>query len=121
MSQPDTDKARVADRRSEETRSFVRQVRAARFYQGATHDSPMDGMFSFFPCLPAEQGSPFSRPHIELPTEYFNPNLPQGAKGCAIGIGPTAKPTVRELWHSVAEQVLDQGLRLGVGAKSPIH
>ena len=29
MSQPDTDKARIADRRSEETRSFVRQVRAA--------------------------------------------------------------------------------------------
>ena len=29
MSQPDTDEARVADRRSEETRSFVRQVRAA--------------------------------------------------------------------------------------------
>ncbi len=29
MSQPDTDKAMVADRRSEETRSFVRQVRAA--------------------------------------------------------------------------------------------
>ena len=29
MSQPNTDKARVADRRSEETRSFVRQVRAA--------------------------------------------------------------------------------------------
>ncbi len=29
MSQSDTDKARVADRRSEETRSFVRQVRAA--------------------------------------------------------------------------------------------
>ena len=29
MSQPDTDKARVADRRSEETRSFVRRVRAA--------------------------------------------------------------------------------------------
>ena len=29
MSQPDTDKARVADRRSEETRSFVSQVRAA--------------------------------------------------------------------------------------------
>ena len=29
MSQPDTDKARVAVRRSEETRSFVRQVRAA--------------------------------------------------------------------------------------------
>ena len=29
MSQPDTDEARIADRRSEETRSFVRQVRAA--------------------------------------------------------------------------------------------
>ncbi len=29
MSQPDTDKTRVADRRSEETRSFVRQVRVA--------------------------------------------------------------------------------------------
>ena len=29
MSQRDTDKARVADRRSEETRSFVRHVRAA--------------------------------------------------------------------------------------------
>ena len=29
MFQPDTDKARVADQRSEETRSFVHQVRAA--------------------------------------------------------------------------------------------
>ena len=29
MSQPDADKAKVADQRSEETRSFVRQVRAA--------------------------------------------------------------------------------------------
>ena len=28
MSQPDTDKARVADQRSEETRSFVRRVRS---------------------------------------------------------------------------------------------
>ena len=90
-----------------------------RFYQGATHDAPTNGMFSFFPCLPAEQSSPFPRPHIELPTGYFNPNLSQGAKGCAIGAGPVAKSTVRELWHSVAEQVLDQGLRLGVWAQSP--
>ena len=29
MSQPESDKAKIADRQSEETRSFVRQVRAA--------------------------------------------------------------------------------------------
>ena len=90
-----------------------------RLYRGATYDEPIDGMFSFFPCLPAETGVPFARPHIELPEEYFNPNLSQEAKGCAVGASSLAKSTVRELWSCIARQIASQGLALGVMAKSP--
>ena len=90
-----------------------------RWYRGATHDAPTDGMFSFFPCLPADKGTPFARPHIELPPEYFTLNLSQGAKGCALHAGSLAKSTVRELWTSIAEQIFEQGLLLGVWAESP--
>ena len=90
-----------------------------RLYRGATHDEPVDGMFSFFPCLPADQSTPFPRPKIKLPTDYFNRNLSQGAKGCAVHANPLAETTVRELWQCIAEQVVSQGLLLGVCASSP--
>ena len=92
---------------------------ARRWYRGATHDAPIDGMFSFFPCLPAEKRACFARPQIELPPEYFTPGLAQGVKGCAVRASPLAKSTVKQLWHTVAEQVLSQGLLLGVLAESP--
>ena len=90
-----------------------------RWYRGATHDAPIDGMFSFFPCLPAGKRAHFARPQIELPPEYFTPGLSQGVKGCAVHASPLAKSTVKELWHSVAEQVSRQGLLLGIWAESP--
>ena len=91
-----------------------------RWYRGATYDEPIEGMYSFFPCLPAEQNTPFPRPHIELPRQYFTPGLAQGAKGCALNANPLPSSTIKALWDSIAEQVLSQGLLLGVAARTPI-
>ena len=90
-----------------------------RCYRGATWDEPIDGMFSFFPCVPAARNTSFARPHLKLSSEHFTPNLSQGVKGCAMGASPLDKSTVNELWHSIAEQVLAQGLMLGVAATCP--
>ena len=90
-----------------------------RWYRGATYDEPVDGMFSFFPCVPAERETPFARPRIKLGKDYFTPTLAQGVKGCAIHAAPLAKSTLRALWRCIAEQVLDQGLFLGVAAACP--
>ena len=90
-----------------------------RWYRGATYDEPVDGMFSFFPCVPAECETPFPRPRIELPQAYFTPSLAQGVKGCAIHAASLDKCTLKELWRSIAEQVLRQGLFLGVAAACP--
>ena len=90
-----------------------------RFYRGATYDAPVDGMFSFFPCLPAAQDTPFARPRIELPREYFTQTLAQGARGHALRAEPLAESTVKGLWHSIAAQVQRQGLLLCVYAESP--
>ena len=87
-----------------------------RLYVGATWDVPVDGMFSFFPCLPAERKTPFARPYVELCREYFTPSLSRTVKGCSRIL---LKSTLKELWSSIAEQVLDQGLLLGVRADSP--
>ena len=90
-----------------------------RWYRGATYDSPMNGMFSFFPCVPAKRNVPFARPSIELPQEFFTPSLTQGAKGCAMGAGSIAESTLKMLWDSIVAQILAQGLRLGIWAQSP--
>ena len=90
-----------------------------RWYRGATYDKPVDGMFSFFPCLPAERNTPFARPCIKLGADYFTPSLAQGVKGCAIHAAPLDKSTLMGLWRSIAEQVLGKGLFLGVAATCP--
>ena len=90
-----------------------------RLYRGATYDAPADGMFSFFPCLPAAQNTPFARPHLELPSAYFTKTLAQGAKGHALWTESLAESTLKALWESTVEQVQEQGLLLGVGAGSP--
>ncbi len=98
------------------THQGVQPPNNRRMYRGATHDVPVDGMFSFFPCLPAETEMSCPRPWIELPREYFTPGLSQGVKGCSV---PLDKSTVTELWRSIADQILDQRLLLGVRADSP--
>ena len=90
-----------------------------RWYKGATYDEPVDGMFSFFPCLPADQERPFPLPGIELPREYFTPNLAQSAKGGALHGDSHAASTIKSLWRSIAEQCLSQGLFLGIRAEAP--
>ena len=90
-----------------------------RWYRGATYDEPVDRMFSFFPCVPAEIETPFPRPRIELPPAYFTPGLAQGVKGSSLHAAPLDKSTLMALWRSIAEQVLGQGLFLGVAATCP--
>ena len=55
------------------------------FYVGATFRNQVEGMYSFFPCVPAphagNSSSGFKRPAIELDTKYFNPGLGQGTLG----------------------------------------
>ena len=97
----------------------ARPIINRRLYWGATYDEPIEGMFSFFPCVPAAGNTPFARPHIELPSEYFTPELRQGVKGCAVYASPLSKSTVKMLWDTIVSQILCQGLEIGVMARSP--
>jgi hypothetical protein len=89
--------------------------RSHRLYFGATPETPVDGMFSFFPCLTAhaaEHG--FARPVIRI-DRRITPHLLQGKKLTSLvdleGAGG--------LWAEVARQVEQQDLKLGVHADLP--
>jgi hypothetical protein len=89
--------------------------RSHRLYFGATPETPVDGMFSFFPCLTAhaaEQG--FARPAIRV-DRRITQHLLQGKKLTTLDDPEGA----RELWAEVARQVEQQGLQLGVHAELP--
>lgn len=85
-----------------------------QLYEGATPADPFAGMFSFFPCLPADESAGFPRPSIRLPG-VVNPRHSQGIKM----ISPISPSRASELWRSVAVQVVGQGLCLGVSAEMP--
>ena len=87
-----------------------------RLYLGATHEKPYEGMFSFFPCLPAQVGEAkgFARPILRR-AGIVTDNLTQGQR---MNPQPDVA-AVRALWTDVARQVLDQGLCLGVQADLP--
>lgn len=95
--------------------SDVPADRSHRLYFGATPESPVEGMFSFFPCLPtnvAEHG--FARPKIRI-NGLITPHLNQGKK-----MTPMSDLTgAFGLWAEVARRVEEQGLRLGVRAELP--
>jgi hypothetical protein len=87
-----------------------------RLYIGATVEKPCEGMFSFFPCLPAKDGTDkgFARPAVRR-TGIITDNLTQGQR-----MNPMPDvAAVRALWTDVARQVLAQGLDLGVHADLP--
>jgi len=92
--------------------------RERTLYVGATYQEQVDGMFSFFPSKPKPQGNSvgFFRPAIQLPKSYFNPNLAMTAKGAKSEL---PRKTVKELWLDVKQQILEQGLCLGIGAPFP--
>ncbi len=87
-----------------------------RLYIGATVEQPVDGMFSFFPCRTAKDGKAkgFARPVLRRPG-IITDSLTQGQR-----MNPTKEAaTVRALWADAANQVLAQGLCLGVHADLP--
>lgn len=93
--------------------------RARRLYIGATHREPINGMYSFFPCIEARGDDGFLRPSINLPNQYFTRNLLQGMKGHAADAPSVAESEIKKMWLSVVEQVKSQGLNIGVEARSP--
>lgn len=96
--------------------SLGEDASACRLHHGATSEAPVEEMFSFVPCLPANDENPrFARPSIEL-SGYINPKSvmsPSGAK--------TRLPIeeVQRTWHAVVEQVRSQELELGVRFETP--
>ncbi len=86
-----------------------------RLYSGATRQEPMNGMFSFVPCLPADVGAQgFARPAVRL-DDLITPSLKMGFKstrGLSDG-------EVEQLWERVTAQVVNQDLALGVRFAMP--
>jgi len=94
----------------------VPEGRTFRLYFGATPDSPVGEMFSFFPTLPATSDDMprFARPEIRIP-KLVTPHLTQGKKIARdLSIGELS-----ELWDEVARQVAGAGLHLGARADLP--
>jgi len=87
-----------------------------RLYRGATPDDPVEGMFSFFPAVPAGGEKGFPRPLIDLPGEYFNPGSWQAPKG--LGFGRSGDELSGQ-WKRLVRQVHDAGLVLGTHADLP--
>ena len=85
-----------------------------RLYWGATPDNPVDGMYSFFPARPADDGPGFARPAIQLDSDHFTETLRQSHRR-----EPASLKTLDSLWRSLVEQVQDEGLVLGVHAAPP--
>jgi hypothetical protein len=86
-----------------------------RLYSGAMADDPLDGMFSFVPCLPASAGANgFARPAIKL-NGFVAQGLMMGFK-TTRGL-PAEK--IATLWNSVTEQVIDADLALGTSLALP--
>lgn len=88
-----------------------------RLYWGATYDKQVNGMFSYFPCQPAEETpGGFCRPFITLPQVIKN-TLGQGYKhNKQLGL---TEQLVRQYWGDVRKQVESEGLWLGVDSKMP--
>ena len=85
-------------------------------YRGATVDEPVDGMFSFAPCLLRDDDEPrFPRPAVRLPG-IVNPLSRQAPAG-AKDLRP--RHDVVAAWHDVVHQVRSAGLDLGVHLDTP--
>jgi hypothetical protein len=77
-----------------------------------------NGMFSFFPCKPFEEGNGFERVAVKN-EEYMNPNFGMGVKGNQV---IKDEKEVYNLWNDIKNQVLNdkQGLCLGVWVEEPV-
>jgi hypothetical protein len=91
------------------------KVQHYRLYHGTTQQTPLDGMFSYFPCQPWDgTGQGFERPIIRL-EGLIDGTIEHGQR-----MNPQRSPEgVRALWKEVTRQVLEQGLALCVAAPLP--
>jgi len=90
-------------------------ARSYRLYFGATVENPVEGMFSYFPCTPADETPRgFARPRIRI-AEAITPLLRQGKR---LNRQSSAASCIR-LWGAVRAQVEAKGLALGVHADIP--
>lgn len=89
-------------------------VNGGRLYRAAMARSGVSGMFSFVPCLPADEGGAFARPIIEL-GNFVNPKLGMSARSTAFESVEDLEPK----WRAVVDQVLAQDLVLGVRIELP--
>lgn len=86
--------------------------RPRRLYLGATQDQPVNGCFSFVPCLPQSRGT-FERPTIDL-RGWTSSNLAMGSR-----VLEASAEELRTLWRSVVEATVEQGLCLGIHIDEP--
>lgn len=89
-----------------------------RLYFGATVDEPFEGMFSFFPCIPAGGATGFARPRVEL-SGFINPGSFRVPRGAGRSAAVISVERARSLWASVRAQIESAGLALGVFAEMP--
>ena len=89
--------------------------RSFRLYHGATFENPVDGMFSFFPCVTGvDIAQGFARPAINMP-DAITPTMTQNYR-----LNPRQSiDEITPLWEEVVRQVTDQGLSLGIRADLP--
>jgi hypothetical protein len=93
----------------------VAALASYRLYFGAAFEEPVDGMFSFSPCMPASQSARgFARPVIEIPA-VITPHLLQGRR---LNRG-LSREKVIEYWNCVRHEVESNGLWLGVHVETP--
>jgi hypothetical protein len=84
-------------------------------YRGATFDAPVEGMYSFVPCRPADCAGPrFLRPAITLAKEYLNPSSTQTPRA-----RPRSLAQVQDQWEAVRRQVINASCSLGVSFSTP--
>jgi hypothetical protein len=89
--------------------------RSYRLYLGATLENPVDGMFSFIPCVDADRiARGFARPAINIPG-VITPSMTQNKR-----LNPRHNVAeIYPLWAEVVKQVIDQELALGVQVELP--
>ena len=84
-------------------------------YRGATLDRPVNGMYCFVPCLPADAPDPrFPRPAVKLHRliDSASTRGPRQSRSMA----PEA---MYEAWDSIRQQICQQGLRLATWVEAP--
>ncbi|MHB8449243.1 MAG: hypothetical protein ACYDAQ_02065 [Mycobacteriales bacterium] len=85
-----------------------------RLYQGATHDQPVQGMYSFTPCRPVDgEDVRFERPLLDLPG-IISPTLRMKARTI-----PVPAADIPNVWQRVVDVVADAGLCRGVRLDLP--